>query len=156
MKKEHIIMTGPVRIAFYLNVLLIITGFIFGIRYIFSTKLLPYQIAALGITDWANVVPEYKTMLVTFVRVAGLGMTSVSVGLSLILFNGFLKGQNWSRWAFIGLFSAHYLPLMANMAYLKTITSSTPPSIPNIIAIAIAFISFFLSSGLSKCESSNN
>jgi len=152
MEEEKVIMTPKVKVAYALNILIIILAFSFGLRYVFASGLLGYQLEALGLAGWTDVIPEYRHMLITFLRVAGIGMSTASVGMSIVLFCAFRKGENWARWGFAGIFFAHFIPLMANMAYLKIMTESNPPYIVNIIAILVVLISFFLSSGLENCK----
>lgn len=152
MKNAVVSMTPRVKTAYALNIFIIILGFTFGLRYILASGLLGYQLDAMGLASWTEVVPEYRRMLITFLRVAGVGMSTASVGMTVVLFCAFRRGENWSRWGVAGIFFAHYVPLMVNMAYLKTMTAANPPYLPNIIAMVVVVTSFFLSSGLSECK----
>jgi len=148
MKNEKRVMSKRVKTAYYLNILIVLTGFVFGFRYLFSQSLMQYQLQAMGLSSWTEVIPEYRGMLMTFLRVAGLGMTTASTGMAIILFTAYSRCENWSRWGFAGIFSVHYLPLMGNMYHIKATTAANPPFIPNIIAAIIVVVSLILSSGM--------
>ena len=151
MKKR--IMTTKIKIAFTLNSIMILAGYTFGFRYLFSPELLQYHLDAMNIATWADVLPAQTYMLLIFMKVAGLGMTTSSVAMSLILFFGFRKNENWSRWAILIICLVHYCPLMINMYHLVANTTSNPPYLVNFIGISLAIIAFFLSSGMKKNES---
>lgn len=156
MLSSKIIMTPKVKISYILNVIIVLVSFTFGLRYIFASAPLNYQLEAIGVHGWNDIIPEYRNMITTFVRVAGVGMTTASIGMSIVLFRAFRYGQNWARWGFAGIFLAHYIPLMCNMFFLKTTTESNPPMIPNLIAISIVLLSLFFSSNLKNCKAIEN
>ena len=148
--KEKTRMTKQVTIAFYLNLLLVLMGLAFGFRYLFASELLRYHLDAMNIGSWGDVTEQYRLMLMVFVRVAGLGMTTSSICLALILFNAFRKNENWARWGFLLIFTIHYIPLLINMIYLKLNTHASPPFLINIFALIIALTAFFLSNDMKK------
>lgn len=137
-----------INIAFGLNILVMLLGFVFAFRYIMSPELTAYHLNAMGLDDWSSVAPAFKPMLTVFKRVAGIGMSTASVAMGIILFVGFRKREAWSRWAFLIICLVHYLPLLANQFYLETHTNTASPYLITIIAVSIAMIAFFLSWGM--------
>lgn len=149
-------MTKQTATAFYLNGLLVLMGITFGFRYLFSSELLGYHLAAMNMGSWTDVAEQYRLMLMVFLRVAGLGMTTSSLCLAIILIFGFRRQENWARWGFLFIFTAHYIPLLINMIYIKLNTPASPPYIVNIFAIIIAVTAFFLSGDMKRTNDENN
>jgi hypothetical protein len=141
-----------IRIALILNILVMLLGFIFAFRYIISPELTVYHLKAMGVSEWASIDPAFKPMLTVFKRVAGIGMSTASVAMGLILIFGFRKGESWSRWAFLIICLVHYLPLVANQIYLEAKTGTNSPVLTTLIGIVIALTAFFLSRGMNAQE----
>ena len=130
--------------------LLVTIGLLFGIRYIFSSQLMPYHLRAMGVATWDNVISQYKLMVLTFMKVAGLGMLSVSVGISILILNPLKNNKMWSRLSVFILFCVHYIPLTVFISILKFNTKASPPLGLNIIALCVAFIAFLLTKNRGK------
>lgn len=139
-----------IRISFFLNVIVISMGLTAGCRYLFATQLLQYHLDAMSISAWGLVVPDHHAMLLTFLRVAGLGMTTASTAMGILLFGAFRRGENWSRWGILGIFLIHFGPLQLNMINLAVNTPASPPYLLNTAAIVMALTAFFLSRNLSR------
>ncbi len=137
------------RVSFILNLLVICMGLIAGLRYIFATQLFQYHLDAMSVSGWSLVDSHHHAMLLTFLRVAGLGMTTASTAMGILLFGPFRRGENWSRWGILGIFLIHFGPLQINMVKLAVNTPASPPYLLNLAAIVLALTAFFLSRDLS-------
>ena len=138
-----------IRVSFFLNTIVVSMGLIAGCRYLFATQLLQYHLDAMSISAWWLVDSDHHAMLLTFLRVAGLGMTTASTAMGILLFGAFRKGENWSRWGILGIFLIHFGPLQINMIKLAVNTPASPPYLLNTAAIVMAVTAFFLSRDLS-------
>ncbi len=150
MKKPTDSLSKPASIAFYLNGAVLLMGLTFGLRYLFASELMSYHLNAMSLNGWSEVVPNYRIMILTFLKVAGLGMTTASVAMGFILLNGFRRNENWARWALLCISLAHYAPILMNMIYLKVNTPATPPFIATITGLGFSATAFLLSSDMAK------
>ncbi|MCP4118480.1 MAG: hypothetical protein GY737_24400 [Desulfobacteraceae bacterium] len=141
-----------IRVSFFLNIMVVSMGMIAGCRYLFATQLLKYHLDAMSISAWALVDAGHHAMLLTFLRVAGLGMTTASTAMGILLFGAFRRGENWSRWGILGIFLIHFGPLQINMIGLAANTPASPPYLLNTAAIVMAVTAFFLSRDLAGKE----
>ncbi len=139
-----------IRIALILNLLVMALGFIFAFRYLSSPELTVYHLNAMGVSDWAALDSSFKPMLTVFKRVAGIGMSTASIAMGLILLFGFRKGEAWSRWAILIICLVHYLPLVGNQLYLEANTETNSPVFTTLIGVGIALAAFFLSWGMNR------
>lgn len=139
-----------VKMAFALNMFVMLMGFTAGFRYIFSSQLMQYHLDAMSVSAYSSINPDYHVMFMTFLRVAGLGMTTASTAMGIILFNAFRKGENWSRWGILVIFIVHFGPLQLNMINLALNTPASPPYFLNFVAIILALTAFFLSRNISS------
>lgn len=145
-----------IKAALALNLLVILLGFIFAFNYIRSPELTAYHLRAMGVVDWASLDPAFRPMLTVFKRVAGIGMSTVSIALTIILLFGFGYKLNWSRWAFLILCFSHYMPLLGNQLYLEANTETASPYLITSIGMLMALAAFFLSRGMAPSEADSS
>lgn len=135
-----------------LNLIVITAGFIFGFRYILSPEPLAYHMEVMNISTLNELQYGLRTMLMIFMKVAGLGMTTCSTALLIILVIIFKNRTMLAKGGFLFVFLVHYIPLNFNMFYLKFVMHANVPLFTGIAAVTAAVASFLLLIDFKKTE----
>ena len=91
------------KIAFGSYLLFILLSSIFGVAYLTAGEIRLHHLGMIGVGSWADVIPEYKVMLLMFMKGAGSGYLSTALAMSVVLFGPFRKREAWSLWALAGI-----------------------------------------------------
>lgn len=97
-----------------------------GFVYLFSPRLMPYHLEALG-GRWDELPPEVRLMLLMFLKGGGAGMLAAGAALFIILFIPFGAGEPWARWAFLAVSAVGMAPLLYVMRQIGRQTPASPP-----------------------------
>lgn len=112
--------------------------------YMFSTEIMPYHLSALGVSSWHDINPGYQTMLLTYMRGAGLGFLTLAVAIAVLLAGMAKNPENWLRWGILTVSLTHILVMMWIVIFIRANTPGQPPIIPLTAAAALSVAAFFI------------
>ena len=138
-------MNTRMRVAFacYLVSTIIIAGI--GTIYLFSRQLLPFQLEALG-TTWGEIPPRFQVLFLALKKLASGGLLATALGLGVLLFVPFRKGEAWARWAISAIGLSFATPLLYGMLLVKFETPASPPWLVGVLMIVLFVVGFLLAS----------
>ena len=90
-----------------------------GFVYLTASEVMPYHKEVLG-TDWNQLQPGIRTMLVGFVNAYGGGHLAVGLALAVLVLFPLRRGEAWARWAVLVV----GLPMLATTAYVASYLAS--------------------------------
>ncbi|MGE0761206.1 MAG: hypothetical protein AB7O38_29610 [Pirellulaceae bacterium] len=108
-------MTIRAKVAFLCLTIPTLSELGLGLVYFTASEMMPYHEQALG-TDWPQLEPGVRTMLLTFVRGYGSAHLAVGIALATLVLIPLRRGQTWARWTIL----ATGLPVFGATAYLSS------------------------------------
>ena len=136
----------PVRrkVAFggYLVIALAAVGV--GLRYLLSSRIMPYHQLALGV-PWDDLAPRERLLLLALLK--GIGLCALVTGLVVgtLLIVPFRRGERWARWAIAGLCLTTLVPAACIAVSLAAATGAATPWPILVAGIVQVFAGFLLS-----------
>lgn len=85
-----------------------------GVVYLVSREVMPYHKAVVG-TEWSELEPGVRTMLVAFLNAYGSAHLAVGLGLAALLVFPMRAREAWVRWALLAL----GLPVLSTTAWIS-------------------------------------
>ncbi len=136
-------MNTKMRVSFacYLLSTIIIAGI--GAIYLFSRQLLPFQLEALG-SSWGEIPPRFQVLFLALMKLATGGLLGTALGLGVLLFVPFRKGEAWARWAISAIGLSFATPLLYGMLLVKFETPASPPWLVGALMIVLFVLGFLL------------
>ena len=117
--------------------------------YLFTPHLLPFHEQAIAVA-WSDLTPAFQSLFLSLMKVAGGGYMTTTLSLLVLLFIPFKRGDNWARWAIIGI----GIPaiLIINYAGLNLIlnTPARPPILWGPVVITLLIAGFIVSAKMEK------
>lgn len=116
-----------------------------GIRYFFSSEIMSYHLAAMGVSSWSELAPNVQVMTLNFVRAAGLGFFTAASSILVLLIFPFRKGEAWARYAIAAITLAFLGVLTGIMLSVRASTPGNPPVFAVVPLIILAVCACILS-----------
>ncbi len=119
-----------------------IMSLVTGVLYTTADQVMSYHVAALGVADWSVVPSGYQVVLTTYIRGAGLGFLTTTVGLTGLILVYIKDNDIKNRFGLLLLSMAQLLPMIWIVLTVRLNTEGTPPIIPVVVATLLALIGF--------------
>ncbi|MEW6264066.1 MAG: hypothetical protein AB1641_13410 [Thermodesulfobacteriota bacterium] len=131
------------RIAFILNSIIALVGFVIGASYLAKSEITSYHKQVIGV-DWAGLVPGVQKLLIILMKGTGDAAVVTALALAFFLIVPFRRGENWSRWAILTVGLAFLLPMLFGSIYLASTTGASSPWWLNATLLTFLLVGFFL------------
>src|SRR5690349_23262009 len=132
-------MNKRMRFAFWIYLLLALTGAAWGTGFLLRSEFTPYHRAAAGV-PWSEVPANFQVVILALTKLAGGLWVAVSLCVLVLLWFPFRQGARWAVWAVPLLLLAELLAPMPAMIHLTTHTSATPPWTLTLGSIAMTLV----------------
>jgi hypothetical protein len=146
-------MTPKCRVAFGLNMGIVLSGTLVGLSYIVRPDMTHYHLEVIGV-DWSSLAPGVQTLLLVLMKGTGDAALTASLAIALFLLIPFRRGESWSRWAILLVGLTLLVPMLIGAVYLAFTTGASSPWWLNAGALVILLAGFFLSADLAKGQDS--
>lgn len=115
-----------------------------GVVYSFSGEIMSYHLDALGISSWDAIEAGYQTILLTYMRGAGLGFFTTAAAVVVLLVAIIRKPNKWLRWGILTVSLTQVSIMIWIVLVVRINTPGTPPIAPLSIAFALAILGFLM------------
>ena len=136
-------MTSRHVIAVILNWLVVGALLGIGVRYLASSRMMPYHLRILDVA-WTDLTPRTRMLLLTLMKGTGLVAVCTAVSLAVLLAVPFRAGETWSRWAILVVGATALVPTMIGAVRLRRSTGASSPWWPHVVLLAALGLAFGL------------
>ncbi len=131
------------RFALCCNTLAILLFVLMGLVYGLTPRPLPYHLQILG-TDWNQIAPASRLLLMALLHGAGLATLSAATGLLLILWIPWRRAERWARLA-VPLLGGTTCALLTLLTWRLQVTTGLPTpwkllAVPLLLLLVAAII----------------
>lgn len=137
-------MNAGERFAFITYLIIGLGTAVTGLIYLFSSKIMPYHEAAIGV-NWEQLSPPLKIILLALVRAAGAGFLGVGAAISCLVIFAFRQGTIWVRYILPLEIWILYVPLLYVTFHVKMNTAGSPPCYLVLASLVMTVPAFILS-----------
>ncbi len=140
-------MKTKVKVAFVIN-LLVMLGILTGaIQYLLATQINSYHRAMSGM-EWSAMGSGLKTLLLILMKGTGTASLVCAVSLIFLLFIPYRRLEDWARWAVLAVVLALCVPALVGILYFDVAAKAPWKLIASLTLLAV--VAFFVSGNLGK------
>src|SRR5690349_9083172 len=137
-------MNKRMRFAFWIYLLLALTGAAWGTGFLLRSEFTPYHHAAAGM-PWAEVPANFQFVILALTKLAGGLWVAFTLCIFVLLLLPFRQGARWALWAVPLLMLAQYAAPMPAMIHLTTNTVAQPPWTLTISCMVVTLVALLVS-----------
>ena len=137
-------MTTRMKFAFWIYLLLMITGAAWGIGFLLRSEFTPYHGAAAGV-PWSEVPVNFQIVILALTKLAGGLWVACTLCIFVLLFVPFRQGARWALWTVPLLVLALCVAPVPAMIHITTNTPATPPWTLTMGCIVVTLLALFVS-----------
>lgn len=112
--------------------------------YMISPQAMQYHMDALGVPGWSALEKGYQTLMLIYMRGAGLGFLVVSVAIAVMLVDLIQKPGKWMRNGLFVLAMIHTSVMIYIVLTVRFHSPGSPPIIPLSIALIFILVGYFI------------
>ncbi len=131
------------KLAFVLNILISIALIVFGLRYLFSSQIMPYHLQVIG-RSWNDFDPRLQMMLLGLLQLGGIGLLSTGLTLGVLTLIPFKRGERWAYWAIPIIGFIYGTPIAYGAYAFHRSTQAATPWKAVVIILLVLLVAFLL------------